>query len=128
AGDPYPRADFFENDVARHLEQAIAPEERGGPQRIDRRGEAEVRVHGQRGKADVDAVEIADEIRYEQQRQESNIDLTNGRLFEVTDHDHPPPRVVWFWCGQQNAPPFLPTPLAAAPSHTADRKSSRSHL
>jgi len=50
----------------------------------------QVLVHGQRGKADVDAVEIADEIRYEQQRQESNIDLTNGRLFDGIDHDGPP--------------------------------------
>ena len=38
----------------------------------------------------VDAVEIADEIRCEEQRQESNIDLTNGRLFDAIHHDGPP--------------------------------------
>jgi len=62
AGDPDARADLLENDVARDLEQDVTPKERAGGHAVPCGIEAKVFVHGQRGKADIDAIEIAEEI------------------------------------------------------------------
>src|SRR5262249_12522470 len=42
------------------------------------------------GEADVDAVEITNEIRDEQQRQQAHIDFAYGRAFDVGVHGDPP--------------------------------------
>ncbi len=69
------RADFFQNDVARHFEQKIAPEEGAGRHAVSGGVETEILVHGQRGEADVYPIEIAQEINKDRQRQEPPIDL-----------------------------------------------------
>ena len=52
------RAEFFEREIARHLEQKIADEENSGAPSKNQRRELQIRVHGQRGEAEIDAVEI----------------------------------------------------------------------
>src|SRR5205085_8822593 len=64
AGNPAPRADPVEDQIARHLQYEIAPEERTGSKPENIRAQSEILVHRQRGEADVHAVEIT----YEQFR------------------------------------------------------------
>ena len=86
AGDPDARADLFEDDVARHLEQHVAPEERAGRHAVPRRVEADILVHRQRGEADIDAVEIAEEIGQDRKGQDAQIDLAHRGLFDGSKH------------------------------------------
>ena len=62
AREPKPRADFLEDDVARHLERDIAPEEDARGHAVCRGIEPQILVHGEGGEAHIDAVEIAQEI------------------------------------------------------------------
>jgi hypothetical protein len=84
--DPYARAELFHDDVARHLEQEITPEEYAGGEPERRGVEAEVLVHGKRGEAHVDPVEIAEEIAHDCDRQHAQIHLAHGRLLDSADH------------------------------------------
>src|SRR5215475_8654689 len=61
AGDPAPRADPFEDQIARHLQYEIAPKERPGAEPKNIRAQPEILVHRQCCEPDVYAVEIADE-------------------------------------------------------------------
>ena len=70
ARDPQPRADAGEDDVARHLEQRVADEEDAGAEPVGRRREIERGVHLQRREADVDAIEIGDDVEQEQEGHE----------------------------------------------------------
>src|SRR5205085_12593500 len=78
----------FENDVARHLEQHIPPEEGAGGHAVNRRVEADILVHRQRGKADIDAVEITEKISQRRKGQDTQIDLAHRNLLERTDHSY----------------------------------------
>jgi hypothetical protein len=92
ARNPEPRPDFFQDDVARHLEQDIAPEE-GARRHAEGRGvEAQILVHGERGEADVDTVEIAEEIGEDGEGQQAQIDLAHGSLLDHRVHPSPPKR------------------------------------
>ncbi len=82
AGDPHPRADLFQDNVARYFEQEIAPEESPRRHAVGGGVEAQILVHGQRGKADIDAVEIAEKISKNGERQQPPIDLAHGRAFD----------------------------------------------
>ncbi len=84
--DPQPRADFLEDDVARHLEDDIAPEEGARRHAVDGGIEPQLLVHGEGGKADIDAVEITQEICEERDRQDAPIDLAHGLVFERVGH------------------------------------------
>ena len=68
-----PGAELFQNDVARHFKQEITPEEGAGRHAVSGGFEAEILVHGERGEADVDAIEIAKEINQNGQRQEPRV-------------------------------------------------------
>src|SRR5262249_32726977 len=83
ARDPDARADFFEDDVARHFEQEVTPEEGTGRHAVSCGIEAEILVHGERCETDIDAIEIAKEINQNGQRQEPPIDLAHGRSFDA---------------------------------------------
>ena len=80
AGEPAPRAETIEHQVARHLEQRIAEKEdaRGKPE-LGRR-QPKLLVHGQRGKAKTGAIEIVEEIGDGQKRHEPQRGLPNGAL------------------------------------------------
>jgi hypothetical protein len=80
---PNARADLFQDDVARHFEQEVTPEEGAGRHAVSRGIEAEILVHGQRGEADIDTIEIAQEINQTGQRQQPPIDLAHGRSFDA---------------------------------------------
>ena len=62
AGDPPPRADAREDDVARNLEQHVAQKEDAGAEAVGPRGKSERLVHLQRGESDVDSVEVSDDV------------------------------------------------------------------
>ena len=70
ARDPQPGADAGEDDVARNLEQRVADEENAGAEPVGRRRETERGVHLQRREADVDAIEIRDDVEQEQEGDE----------------------------------------------------------
>src|SRR6478672_10062144 len=63
AGNPEPRADPVEDQIARHLQYEIAPKERAGAEPKNVRAQPEILVHRQRCEPDVYAVEITDEIK-----------------------------------------------------------------
>src|SRR6202023_1307607 len=61
--------DLLEDQIAWYLENKITPEKGAGAKPEDIRAEPDILVHGQCGKPDVHAIEIADEIKYEAKRQ-----------------------------------------------------------
>src|SRR5262249_171341 len=78
----YARADLLEDEVARYLEQEVAPEERARRHAVGGRVKADVLIHGERGEAHVDAVEIAKEITGEHKRQHAQVDFAHGPLLD----------------------------------------------
>jgi len=86
AADPSARADLFEDQVAWHFQEKIAPEESAGAKPKDIGTEADILVHGQRREPDVDAVQIADEIEDKAERQQPQIDLLHGLPFNRRFH------------------------------------------
>ena len=75
ARDPAPRADAIEREIGRHLQHEIGEEEHAGAEAEHRVGDADVGVHRQLGEADVDPVEIGDEVAKHQKRHETPGDL-----------------------------------------------------
>ncbi len=101
AGDPETRAHLFQNDVARHFEQEIAPEKHTGG-KSERRGiKTKILVHGKRGEAHIDAVEVAEEIARSGNRQHAPIHLPHGRPLDGRDHCFPP-QVVSSFAGRMS--------------------------
>lgn len=68
----------MKNDVAWHLEEKIADEEDAGAEAVDGLAEAEVGRHLQLGEADVDAVEIGNDVAQHQERHDAPEDLAVG--------------------------------------------------
>jgi hypothetical protein len=87
ARDPYPRADFVQNNVRGHLEQKIRKEEDARAEAKRRLGELEVGVHRQFGEADVHPIEIGDEIAEDQEGEESPRQLRDRMSFDFVFHD-----------------------------------------
>jgi hypothetical protein len=83
AGDPAARAEFLQREVARNLEDEIADEEDAGAPGKDQRREFQVRVHGQRGEAEIDAVEIGEEVGQDQERNQAPGDRADRRSFDL---------------------------------------------
>jgi hypothetical protein len=90
ARDPEARAEFLHDEVAGDFEQAIAPEEGARGEAKHRGGEPKVLVHGERGEAHIDTVYKAEEVGHNRERQQTQVDLAHGRLFERADHRFPP--------------------------------------
>ena len=80
-GDPFAGAEAFEHEVGRHLEDEIGDEEDAGAEAERGRGQPKVLVHRQRRKADVDAVEIGDEVADDQERHEPLRDFGDSADF-----------------------------------------------
>jgi hypothetical protein len=72
---PAARAEPFEQQVARHLEQAVADEQDARAEPVDGGGETEVAVHLQRGVAEVAPVEDRQYGQREGQDQDAPPDL-----------------------------------------------------
>src|SRR6185369_15838148 len=60
-------AEFLQREIARHFENEIADEEDPRVPGKDQRRELQVRVHGQRGEAEIDAVEVGKEVGQHQE-------------------------------------------------------------
>jgi hypothetical protein len=66
------------SQIARHLEDEIADEEDAGAPGEYRRREFQLGVHGQRGEAEIDAVEVGQEIGQHQERNQPPRDRADG--------------------------------------------------
>jgi hypothetical protein len=80
ARDPAPRTEALQQQIARHFEEEIADEEHAGAETEGIGSEADILVHGQRGEADIDAVEIGQDVAGEQQREEAEKCLLGDRV------------------------------------------------
>src|SRR5215831_5936944 len=81
ARDPDARADFLQNEVAGHFEKEIAEEEDACAKAKRRRREADVLVHRQGGEADVDPIQIGQEIAPDQKGNESTRDFRDNLIW-----------------------------------------------
>jgi len=86
ARDPDPRPNLVQDDVGRHLEQEIGGEEHARAEAESGFGEPEVRVHRQLGEADIDPVEIGDEVAEDEERNEAPCDLRNCPRLDIVRH------------------------------------------
>ena len=66
AAYPDASADFVEDDVAGDFEDEIAQEEDASSEAVDALGELEVGEHLQLGEADVDAIDVRDDVAEEE--------------------------------------------------------------
>jgi hypothetical protein len=81
-GDPDARADSCQRQIAGHFEEKVAKKENAGAATVLERRKAERRVHLQGGEADVDAIEIGDEIEQREERNQA-ADAANGARADV---------------------------------------------
>jgi hypothetical protein len=86
AGYPQSRADLVKNDVGGHFEHEVAPEEDAGAEAEHRGGEAQVRLHRERREADVDPVDISDEVQQHDERHDAPGDPAQGAFFQIDIH------------------------------------------
>jgi hypothetical protein len=87
AGDPFARAEAFEQQIGRHLEDEIGDEEDAGAEAESGLRQAEILVHGERGKAHIDPVEIGDEVADDEEGYEAFRNLGEGRRFQSVHFD-----------------------------------------
>jgi hypothetical protein len=80
-GDPFASTESFEHQIRWHLEDEIRNEEDTGAEPECSLRQTEVLVHLQRGKADVDAVQICDEVAGNEERHEPPGDFPDGADF-----------------------------------------------
>jgi len=83
AGDPLARAPSLDDDSARNLEQQVADEEKTSAKPVDAIAKAQVDTHAQIGERQVSAVDIADEVEQEYERQKMLRRPTPGALAYV---------------------------------------------
>ncbi len=60
--NPAPRADLLHDQVAGHFEEEIAPEEQSRAEPVDVGRQTNIFIHGQRREADIDAIDVGEEI------------------------------------------------------------------
>ncbi|MCY1294495.1 hypothetical protein D9M70_437930 [compost metagenome] len=65
-GDPATRADALQHQVAGHAEDGVGDEEQAGAQAVDGFAEVQVAAHLQLGEADIDAVEVGEDVADQQ--------------------------------------------------------------
>ena len=85
-GNPAPGAEFVQRDIAGDLEHQVTDEEHPGPQPVDRFTELQVIEHLQLGEADIDPVQISDQVTDHQQRNDPPRGFTVGRMQCVVRH------------------------------------------
>ena len=67
----------------RHLKRRITEEEDARPEAEGGRRKTQILVHGQRGEADIDAIEIGDEVAEDQEGHEALRDLGERERFQT---------------------------------------------
>ncbi len=80
ARDPLPGAPALHDQRSRNLKQKVARKKNPRAQSEYAIGEAQIVRHLQAGKTHVDAIEIRDEIKNEEKRQQSPRDAAPGSL------------------------------------------------
>src|ERR1700674_3699294 len=78
AGNPDPRAEFVEREIARHFDKEIPNEENPRRASESRRAEPQILAHRGVGKADIDAIKNRDEIADNQEREQAPGDPIHG--------------------------------------------------
>ena len=81
ARDPHARAEALQREIARHLEQEVADEEDAGAETECRGGKPEVRVHGERRKTDVHAIQVRDEVDEHRNGNSRHVTFVRRALF-----------------------------------------------
>src|SRR5580693_3540213 len=79
--DPQPRSEPLERQIARHFEEEITEEKDAGAPTEHCRGEAEILVHLERGEADIDAIEVAEEVAERHEGYDPPADLADDARF-----------------------------------------------
>ena len=82
ARDPGARAEPLQRQVGGHFEDEVANEEDAGAETVGLRVDADRLVHLQRGEADVDPVDVADQVGQQQERHQPPGDAAHGGGFE----------------------------------------------
>src|SRR5260370_12422159 len=78
ARNPDARTNLVQHQIAGHFKQEVSDEENTGGQSILLAGEAQIFVHGQSGKANVDAVHERDDVKQEEKRNQPDLQFMNG--------------------------------------------------
>ena len=78
AGDPAPRSDAREDQVAGDFEKRVAEEENAGAEAVGHVRESERGVHLQRCEADVDAIEVRHDVEQEEERDQAATGFGDG--------------------------------------------------
>ena len=121
ACNPNPRADPFQDQIARNFEQEVTEEENAGAEPVNVRGQAEILVHRQRRKRDVGAVDVGDAVEHNDQRQQPPRYFCDGSRFDrahvATGHDRPSRTFIacysMYFSRRRRAPTRAPPPRRA---------------
>ena len=89
AANPQPRTKPFEDQVARHLAGDVADEERRNTETVGIGGQPQILVHRQRGKAEIDAIDEAQQVEQKHQGQKTAGDLADRRPPDIVNHGVP---------------------------------------
>ena len=81
--DPHARAEFFQEDVAGDLEEEIADEEDAGAGGESGVAQREILEHLQLGEADIDAIEIGEDVAEEEEREQADVGLVVSLRFKI---------------------------------------------
>ena len=81
ARDPYPRADLFHDYVARHLEDEVAQEERSERKSEVGRGQLKITSHRQACEADINAINVSQNVGQHREWQQAQVDLAHRGFF-----------------------------------------------
>ena len=85
-GNPDPCPDAMQDEIRRDLKQEVADEEYAGAESKRRCGKPDILVHRQRGKTDIDPVQVRDEIEQHDERHYPARKLANHSFFKRLGH------------------------------------------
>src|ERR1043166_2411923 len=78
AGNPQARAHVVQNEVARYFKQEVTAEENSGQKPELGAGDTQFLVHGERREADVDPVQVSNDVEKKKKRQDTALELADG--------------------------------------------------
>ena len=124
-GQPAPRAEARQRQVARHAEDHVAEREDAGAEPEDRVAEAEVVLQLELREAHVHAVEVRDHVDHEEERDQPPCGLAEGPFLEAhtrdaTSRSASPPSAA-----SRRRPTFRPRARSAAPGTASPSASPR---
>ena len=76
----------MQSEIAWNLEEDIADEKDAGAEAENLGREAEIFVHGERGEADIDAVEEIDRVAQDEERDQAAARLADGAFRGIPRH------------------------------------------